>query len=187
MIGFFNLAWTGNTSLLPQLFKLEQCFGANDWFPQPESSRILDNWPKNAVQHLRRIPYPEAIQFHRISFGSRSVQHWGTHADSRNEMFHQGCTRGLAMALCSISLTLDWWVLAFTGPMAHLMAPIAASALGYPLGRSVWAPWPGWISGPVGLLSSCLFCFQLTAQASTTSASSKHSMSSPVGWSWSAK
>lgn len=30
------------------------------------------------------------------------------------------------MALCSISLTLDWWVLAFTGPMAHLMAPIAA-------------------------------------------------------------
>ena len=32
MTGFFNLAWTGNTSLLPQLFKLEQCFCANDWF-----------------------------------------------------------------------------------------------------------------------------------------------------------
>ena len=91
MIGFFNLAWTGNTSLLPQLFKLEQCFCANDWFStariKPYPGELTRSCSCSATAkdsiHLR-----EAIQFHRISFGSKSVQNWGTHADSRNDMFH---------------------------------------------------------------------------------------------------
>ena len=157
MIGFFNLAWTGNTSVLPSAPMID--------FPQPESrtpypGELARNCSGSAtaedsISETRGDPVSSHLvwlEACRTLRDTRRQPQWHVPPELRQRhcygplYWRGGC-----------SPFLDPWLVGscIHGPSGPFdgtdCSATCTSALGSPLGRSVWAPWPGWISGLVGV------------------------------------